>query len=164
MMMNCDQAQLLLSDYVVGRMRPESEVQMRSHLTSCPACAAELELSQRAMQMVESLISQQPPSEMWSRVAQQVGVKMRRRAALANWRAWCTAPRRWSWALAAVLVIGGAMSIRQKLNTPPAPPVLPRVASTFLQQHSFTNAFEPFSNSAAWGTLTVAAYRGEVTR
>ena len=69
--LTCNEALDLLEPYVDGDLAPAEAVRLRSHLESCPACAAELALAERIQRELRSLPQLDCPPEIVERVRRQ---------------------------------------------------------------------------------------------
>ncbi|HEX3553030.1 MAG TPA: anti-sigma factor [Thermoanaerobaculia bacterium] len=67
----CDTALDLLEPYVDGDLAPAAAARLRSHLESCPACAAELALAERIQRELRSLPRLDCPPEIVERARHQ---------------------------------------------------------------------------------------------
>ncbi|MBW8873805.1 MAG: zf-HC2 domain-containing protein [Acidobacteria bacterium] len=69
--LTCNEALDLLEPYVDGDLSPAEAARLRSHLESCPACAAELALAERIQRELRSLPQLDCPPEIVERVRRQ---------------------------------------------------------------------------------------------
>ncbi|MFY9823289.1 MAG: zf-HC2 domain-containing protein, partial [Thermoanaerobaculia bacterium] len=67
----CDNALDLLEPYVDGDLEPAVAERLRSHLASCPSCAAELALAERIQRELRALPQLDCPPEIVERVRRE---------------------------------------------------------------------------------------------
>lgn len=112
--MRCERAQELFSDYHEGSVQTALLVPLENHLSTCPACRAELEGLKDLWGMLDRAPVVEPPAEfraiVWRKIEadQQKEVVKARPSMAFNWRSLFARPNLgWAMAVLVVIVLAG---------------------------------------------------------
>lgn len=108
--MDCITAQKLISDYSVGLVHGRQSADLTAHLSSCPACRAELDKLEQIMLFVEDIKSVEPPADLWAGVCSRIAQETKQEERKSLWQTLpglfrSSAPR-WSVGFATAVLAG----------------------------------------------------------
>lgn len=109
MTVSCDWVEEHLPAYVLDALNAEDRAQVRSHLATCPRCAAlAREFAVAAQAAAMTAAPRQPPARLRAAILQQAAATRDAPALRSGWRAWLLGPAALArLALVALLALGG---------------------------------------------------------
>lgn len=114
--MNCKESRKWMSPYLDSELGSTKTFEVSEHLRTCPECTARFEAERSADQAMRVHLSNEAmPEELWSKIAGSVSTP--------PWIRVLRTQRYWAMAACLVLVVGGALVMRQ-IDAPERPPLL----------------------------------------
>lgn len=156
-MARCNDIQNVLADYRSDLLSPRQVDDIEAHIAQCEACAEELRLLDRVLEIVDSNTpGYEPPAGLWNGVYNRITRPEPKTSVWGNIaRNWLLKPSHaagWLAALALIvgLIIGG-------VHHPDTIPPISRADSEYIQAHALYAGQAPFADRASYLSLVVAS-------